>query len=109
MGSEITRESIAATEALIRTHVRRTPVIEVDGADFGLGVSSICLKLELMQHSGSFKARGAFTNLLTRKVPSIGVVAASGGNHGAAVAYAAMKLEVPAKIFVPRVTSPAKI
>jgi threonine dehydratase len=62
-----------------------------------------------MQHAGSFKARGAFANLLMRKVPATGVVAASGGNHGAAVAYAAMKLGVRAKIFVPRVASPAKV
>src|SRR3974390_3035849 len=67
------------------------------------------LKLELRQHAGSFKARGAFTNLLTREVPAAGVVAASGGNHGAAVAYAAMKLGTPAKIFVPSISSPAKI
>ena len=67
------------------------------------------LKLELLQHSGSFKARGAFANLLTRTIPAAGVVAASGGNHGAAVAYAAMRLGVPAKIFVPTVSSAAKV
>jgi threonine dehydratase len=67
------------------------------------------LKLELMQHSGSFKARGAFANLLLRDVPSTGVVAASGGNHGAAVAYAAQRLGIRASIFVPRITSPAKV
>jgi threonine dehydratase len=69
----------------------------------------VTFKLELLQHSGSFKARGAFANLLTREVPAAGVAAASGGNHGAAVAYAAMKLGVPAKIFVPSVSSPAKV
>ena len=62
-----------------------------------------------MQHSGSFKARGAFANLLLRNVPSAGVVAASGGNHGVAVAYAARKLGVQAAIFVPSITSPAKV
>jgi len=67
------------------------------------------LKLVLLQHAGSFKARGAFTSLLTREIPPAGVVAASGGNHGAAVAFAAMKLKVPAKIFVPGIASPAKI
>ena len=67
------------------------------------------MKLELFQHSGSFKARGAFANLLTRKVPAAGVVAASGGNHGVAVAYAAMRLKMPAKIFVPSVASAAKV
>ena len=109
MGSEITRERIAATEKLIRPHIRRTPVIEVDAADFGLGASSICLKLELMQHSGSFKVRGAFANLLMRKVPPVGVIAASGGNHGVAVAFAAMQLGVKAAIFVPKVTPSAKL
>jgi threonine dehydratase len=105
----IGRERIAATERLIRPHIRRTPVIEADGADFGLDPLHVTFKLELHQHSGSFKARGAFANLLTRKVPPAGVVAASGGNHGAAVAYAAMRLGVPAKIFVPSVSSPAKV
>jgi threonine dehydratase len=109
MGSDITRERIAATEKLIRPHVRRTPVIETDGADFGLGISSICFKLESMQHSGSFKVRGAFANLLMRNVPAVGVAAASGGNHGVAVAYAASQLSVPARIFVPSIASSAKI
>jgi threonine dehydratase len=109
MDSEITRERIAATEKLIRPHIRRTPVIEVNAADFGLGASSLCFKLELMQHSGSFKARGAFANLRVRKVPPVGVVAASGGSHGVAVAYAANRLGVPTKIFVPSICSPAKI
>jgi threonine dehydratase len=69
----------------------------------------VTIKLELMQRAGSFKTRGAFTNLLTRDIPAAGVVAASGGNHGAAVAFAAMTLKIPAKIFVPTVSSPAKI
>jgi threonine dehydratase len=105
----VNREQITRREKLIRPYVRRTPVIEVDGIDVGLGSGKLCLKLELFQHSGSFKARGAFTNLLTRTVPAAGVVAASGGNHGAAVAYASMRLKVPAKIFVPSVSSPAKV
>ncbi len=105
----VTRERIAATERLIRPYVRRTPVIEVDARDFGLDSISLLLKLELLQHSGSFKARGAFTNLLTRAIPSAGVVAASGGNHGAAVAFAAMKLGKRATIFVPSVCSQAKM
>jgi threonine dehydratase len=83
--------------------------MRIDGADLGLPAGPLTLKLELMQHSGSFKVRGAFTNLLTRKVPAAGVVAASGGNHGVAVAYAAMKLGVPARIFLPTISSPAKI
>ena len=93
--SAVNPTEIARCEKLIRPYVRRTPVIEIDGADVGLNSCRLCLKLELFQHSGSFKARGAFTNLLTRKVPAAGVVAASGGNHGAAVAYAAMKLGCP--------------
>jgi len=109
MESTITRESIAATHSLIRRHIRRTPAIETSGADFALDFSSLTFKLELFQHSGSFKVRGAFANLVTRQVPPAGVVAASGGNHGAAVAYAAMKLGLPAKIFVPNVASPEKI
>jgi len=101
--------SIARCEKLIRPYVRRTPVLSIDAADFGLMPGPLCLKLELLQHSGSFKARGAFANLLTRKVPAAGVVAASGGNHGAAVAFAAMRLKVRAKIFVPSVASAAKV
>jgi threonine dehydratase len=101
--------AIARTEALIRPHIRRTPVLEIDAADFGLAPRPLCLKLELFQHSGSFKVRGAFANLLLRQVPAVGVVAASGGNHGVAVAYAAMRLGVKAKIFLPSVSSPAKM
>jgi len=105
----IDKEAITATERLIRPHIRRTPVIEVDSGDFGLSRFRLTCKLELLQHAGSFKARGAFANLLMRDVRAAGVAAASGGNHGAAVAYAAMKLGIPAKIFVPSITSPAKI
>ncbi len=94
---------------MIRPHVRVTPLLVTSGADFGLAAFPLSLKLELFQHAGSFKTRGAFANLLLRQVPPAGVVAASGGNHGAAVAYAAMRLHVPAKIFVPTVSSPAKI
>jgi threonine dehydratase len=89
--------------------VRRTPVLEADGGDFGLEGRQLVFKLEFLQHAGSFKTRGAFNNLLTRDIPKAGVVAASGGNHGAAVAYAAMRRGVPATIFVPTVASPAKI
>jgi threonine dehydratase len=105
----ISAEQIRATYSVIAPHIRRTPVIEVDGDDFGISIPRLLLKLESLQHAGSFKARGAFTNLLTRKLPEAGVVAASGGNHGAAVAFAAMKLKVPAKIFVPSIASAAKI
>lgn len=105
----ISRERIEATERVIRPHIRRTPILEVDGADFGLDSMGITFKLELFQHAGSFKARGAFTNMLTRDVPAAGVVAASGGNHGVAVAFAAMKLCKPATIFVPSVASKTKL
>ena len=109
MDATINAEHIAATEQLIRPHIRRTPVLEALGADFGLGTAQLTFKLELLQHSGSFKARGAFANLTMRRAPAAGVVAASGGNHGAAVAFAAMKLGVPAKIFVPKVASAEKV
>lgn len=96
----IDRENIANIASVIGPYVRHTPNIDLDG---------VTLKLELLQHAGSFKTRGAFANLLLRNVPQAGVVAASGGNHGAAVAYAAMRLGIPAKIFVPTISSPMKI
>jgi threonine dehydratase len=105
----VSRDEIAATAQLIAPYIRRTPVMSVDSGDFGLDAGALQLKLELLQHTGSFKPRGAFASLLLREVPKAGVVAASGGNHGAAVAYAAMKRGIPAKIFVPRVASPSKI
>jgi len=94
---------------VIRPYLRRTPVIETEAADWGLGSFIAIFKLELLQRAGSFKTRGAFANLLMRAVPAAGVVAASGGNHGVAVAYAAQRLGKPARIFVPSVASPAKI
>ncbi|TPN31258.1 threonine/serine dehydratase [Mesorhizobium sp. B2-3-3] len=105
----VTRERIAAMEPRIRPYMRHTPVLRVDMADFDRPPLAIDLKLECLQHSGSFKARGAFTNLLERPVPEAGVVAASGGNHGAAVAYAAMRLGHKATIFVPEVSPQAKL
>ena len=105
----VNRERIEACERLIRSHVRRTPVVVLEGDELGLAPTAITLKLEQLQHSGAFKVRGAFANLLMRDIPKAGVVAASGGNHGAAVAYAAMKRGVPAKIFVPEISSPAKV
>jgi threonine dehydratase len=107
--STVGRGTIETAERAIRPHIRRTPVLDLTGSDLGLPANAVSLKLEYLQHSGSFKARGAFANLLLRAVPPAGVVAASGGNHGAAVAYAAHKLKVPAKIFVPGISSPAKI
>jgi threonine dehydratase len=102
-------EAVHATAARIGPHIRRTPVIEIDGADLGLPEVRLVFKLEYLQHAGSFKSRGAFNNMLTRAIPPVGVVAASGGNHGAAVAFAAMRTAHPATIFVPNVASAAKL
>jgi threonine dehydratase len=107
--SGVTREQIERTYAAILPHIRITPTLESSGADFGLAAFPLVCKLEHLQHAGSFKTRGAFANLLLREVPPAGVVAASGGNHGAAVAYAAMRRGLRARIFVPTVSSPAKI
>jgi threonine dehydratase len=109
VGTVVTRHGIHAVEPLIRPYLRHTPAITVDRADFGLPPGPLVLKLEQLQHGGSFKARGAFANLLLRDLPTAGVVAASGGNHGAAVAFAARALGVRARIYVPHVSSPAKI
>jgi len=113
----ISRDDIRRCYDMIRPYIRRTPVIEVDLADLdGQSLDGpdpagrpATLKLEQLQCAGSFKARGAFTNLLLRDVPAAGVVAASGGNHGVAVAYAAHRRGVPATIFVPTVSAPAKM
>ncbi|HEY6277511.1 MAG TPA: threonine/serine dehydratase [Streptosporangiaceae bacterium] len=105
----VNRQAILSIDALLRPYLRLTPVIRLDGADLGLTPGPLVLKLEQLQHTGSFKARGAFANLLLRDISPAGVVAASGGNHGAAVAYAARALGVPARIYVPEVSSPAKI
>jgi threonine dehydratase len=104
----VTPDDIKEAFARIRPHIRRTPVMSVSGSEFGHD-APVSLKLELFQHAGSFKPRGAFNNLLARDVPAAGVAAASGGNHGAAVAYAANRLGHAANIFVPEISSPAKI
>ena len=102
----ITRTMITEAATRIAPFIRRTPVmsIAVPGIE-----QPVCLKLELFQHTGSFKPRGAFTNLVGAKIPKAGVAAASGGNHGAAVAYAAKVLGIAARIFVPIISSPAKV
>jgi threonine dehydratase len=114
----ITRDDIRGTYETIRPYIRRTPVVQLDPGDLDPAVGelpAITLKLEQLQCAGSFKARGAFANLLLRDVPPAGVVAASGGNHGVAVAYAASRVglggkqSVPARIFVPTVSAPAKM
>ena len=102
------RDDIARIDSLIRPHIRHTPAIDLSGRDIGVTAARLVLKLELLQHSGSFKPRGAFANLLTHVIPSAGVVAASGGNHGAAVAFAANQLGIPATIFVPTTTPQPK-
>lgn len=108
MTGEIDRRDIEAASGKISAHIRRTPVLELDAAQVAPG-AHVILKLELLQHAGSFKTRGAFMNLVTRDLPAAGVAAASGGNHGAAVAYASMKLGVRARIFVPSISSQAKV
>jgi threonine dehydratase len=106
----IGQDDIRAAYARIQPHVRRTPVIRANAGDFGVPLDRpLALKLEFLQHTGTFKPRGAFNNLLSRAVPAAGVAAASGGNHGAAVAYAAQRLGHEATIFVPDVSSPVKI
>ena len=108
----ITRDEIRSTYDTIRPCIRRTPVVRVDLSELdpaGPALPVVTLKLEQLQCAGSFKARGAFANLLLRDVPPAGVVAASGGNHGVAVAYAAHRRGVPARIFVPTVSAPAKM
>ncbi|MCA3556260.1 threonine/serine dehydratase [Aestuariivirga sp.] len=102
----ITRDAITRAAARIAGHVRRTPVIDVRVDGVALPVT---LKLELLQHAGSFKSRGAFNTLLQASVGPGGVATASGGNHGAAVAYAARQLGHRARIFVPEISSPAKV
>jgi threonine dehydratase len=106
--SPVNHAMIEAAAKLIEGHARQTPVLTLPRGALG-GDWVPVFKLELVQHAGSFKARGAFNNLLSRTVPPAGVAAASGGNHGAAVAYAAMKLGHKARIFVPEISSPAKI
>jgi threonine dehydratase len=108
----VSRAAIAAAAARLAPHVRRTPVLAVPAGELGLGAEMV-LKLELLQHAGSFKPRGAFNRILTAReageLPHAGVIAASGGNHGAAVAYAARALGLTAEIFVPQHTPATKI
>jgi len=103
----VAQAEIRAAYAAIAPHVRRTPLIET--ASPIAGAPPISLKLECLQHAGSFKPRGAFHNLLTRAAPPIGCATASGGNHGAAVAYAAGRLGFKARVFVPEIAAAAKI
>src|SRR5437764_8731478 len=102
------RDDILAAWDRISSHVRRTPVVELGAGAFGLDVP-VTIKLELLQHTGSFKPRGAFSKMLASDVPPSGVIAASGGNYGLAVAFAARRLGHHAEIFVPSTSPTAKI
>ncbi|HET9284317.1 MAG TPA: threonine/serine dehydratase [Candidatus Angelobacter sp.] len=104
----ISRTEIQDAGRRIAVHVRRTPVIALEEKAFGID-AKIFLKLEFLQHTGSFKPRGAFNCILSSTVPPAGVIAASGGNHGAAVAYAAQRLGHRAEIFVPTITPAPKV
>jgi threonine dehydratase len=106
----VSADDIRAAAKRIQGHVRRTPVLRVDCAALGLAATQpVALKLEFLQHTGSFKPRGAFNTLLSHTPSAAGIAAASGGNHGAAVAYAAAQLGHKATIFVPETSSPVKI
>ncbi|SLN39548.1 Phenylserine dehydratase [Roseovarius albus] len=100
------QQEIIAAKTRVSGHVRQTPVVKTSGVE---NLDSVEIKLEQLQHTGSFKARGAFNTLLSTPVPDAGLVAASGGNHGAAVAYAAASLGHRARIYVPEMAGPAKI
>lgn len=104
----VERADIVAARDRIREHIRFTPVVETGAGAFGMA-TPITLKLELLQHTGSFKPRGAFNKMLASDVPGAGVIAASGGNFGLAVAYAARSLDHRAEIFVPDTSPAAKI
>jgi threonine dehydratase len=108
LSAVISPRDIEAAAARIAPHVRVTPVIAMEPRAFG-SPARLVLKLELMQHTGSFKPRGAFNRILSSSVPDSGVIAASGGNHGAAVAYAARQLGHVAEIFVPEPTPDIKV
>ncbi|WP_406855548.1 serine/threonine dehydratase [Alsobacter sp. KACC 23698] len=101
----VTPAAIQTAYERIRSHVRRTPLMRADA----IAGADVTFKLELTQHAGSFKTRGAFNNLLSRTAPAAGVAAASGGNHGIATALAAHRLGLKATIFVPEISSPVKI
>lgn len=106
----ISADDIRAAHQTIRQHIRRTPVIDIEAGAFGLDLPlSLSLKLEFLQVTGTFKARGAFNSLASGSLSAAGVCAASGGNHGLAVAHAARRLGIAARIFVPEISAPAKI
>ncbi len=104
--SEITPDAIAATATRIAPYIRVTPTLRANVPGVREPVS---FKLEFLQHTGSFKARGAFSSLVDQTLPLVGIAAASGGNHGAAVAFAARQFGIKAKIFVPRTAPKSKV
>ncbi len=97
---------IKTASARVTPYIRQTPVVTFETRTI---TQPVTLKLEQLQHAGSFKTRGAFNTLLGTEPPAAGLVAASGGNHGAAVAYAAQRLGFPARVYVPEIAGPAKI
>ena len=97
---------IKTASARVTPYIRQTPVVTFETRTV---TQPVTLKLEQLQHAGSFKTRGAFNTLLGTEPPAAGLVAASGGNHGAAVAYAAQRLGFPARVYVPEIAGPAKI
>lgn len=107
-GSEVTPDDIERAAAVIGPLVRHTPTIEVPGSEIGID-ATLVLKLEYLQYSGSFKARGATHFVATQPIAAGGIVAASGGNHGAAVAWSAQRFGHDAHIFVPTAATPAKV
>lgn len=108
MTDAVTPVDVERAAELIGPHIRATPTIEVPGQEIGIDATLI-LKLEYLQHSGSFKARGATHFVAAEQIADDGVVAASGGNHGAAVAWAARRFGHDAHIFVPTTATPAKV
>lgn len=108
MRTDVSIDAIRAAAVRIADRVRETPVVALEAGAFATS-ARISLKLELMQHTGSFKPRGAFNRMLSSDVPAAGVIAASGGNHGIAVAYAARVLGHRAEIFLPATASPVKV
>jgi threonine dehydratase len=104
----LSRFDIAAAAVRLSGLIRHTPILRIAAGELGCA-APITLKLELLQHTGSFKPRGAFNRMLLERSPAAGVIAASGGNHGAAVAYAARALSVTAEIYVPEATPAAKV
>src|SRR5205823_3094568 len=103
------RTEIEQVQKKIKGYIRETPIIHLEEGIWRLD-AHLTLKLELLQHAGSFKPRGAFNRVLSHAVtPATGVIAASGGNHGLAVAYVAQQLGYPAHIFVPQTCPTVKV